>query len=253
MRISKGCTGIKRTTGQHPGGIIVVPKGREIFEFCPVQHPADDPESDIITTHFDYHSIDQNLLKLDILGHDDPTVIRMLQDLTGVDPKTIPLDDKDTMSIFSSTEALGVTPQQINSKVGTFGVPEFGTRFVRGMLVDTKPKTFSDLLCISGLSHGTDVWLGNAKDLIDSGIVTSICDAVCTRDDIMVYLIKKGLPPDTAFKIMELVRKGQALKNPEKWAEYEALMREHDVPEWYIDSCRKIKYMFPKAHAAAYV
>lgn len=253
LRISKGCTGIKRTTGQHPGGIIVVPKGREIFEFCPVQHPADDPESDIITTHFDYHSIDQNLLKLDILGHDDPTVIRMLQDLTGVDPKTIPLDDKDTMSIFSSTEALGVTPQQINSKVGTFGVPEFGTRFVRGMLVDTKPKTFSDLLCISGLSHGTDVWLGNAKDLIDSGIVTSISDAVCTRDDIMVYLIKKGLPPDTAFKIMELVRKGQALKNPEKWAEYEALMREHDVPEWYIDSCRKIKYMFPKAHAAAYV
>ncbi|KGK86925.1 DNA polymerase III subunit alpha [Clostridium sp. HMP27] len=253
LRISRGCTGIKRTSGQHPGGIIVVPKGREIFEFCPVQHPADDSNSDIITTHFDYHSIDQNLLKLDILGHDDPTVIRMLQDITGVDPKTIPMDDKETMSIFSSTQALGVTPQQINSKVGTFGVPEFGTKFVRGMLLDTMPKTFMDLICISGLSHGTDVWLGNAKDLIDSKIVTSISEAVCTRDDIMVYLIKKGLPPNTAFKIMELVRKGKALKDPEKWAEYEAMMREHDVPEWYIDSCRKIKYMFPKAHAAAYV
>ena len=162
------------------------------------------------------------------------------------------MDDKETMSIFSSTEALGVTPQQINSKVGTFGIPEFGTKFVRGMLLDTMPKAFSDLICISGLSHGTDVWVGNAKDLIDAGIVT-LSEAVCTRDDIMVYLIKKGLPPNTAFKIMELVRKGQALKNPEKWAEYEALMREHEVPEWYIDSCRKIKYMFPKAHAAAYV
>ncbi|WP_139905434.1 DNA polymerase III subunit alpha [Clostridium thermarum] len=252
LRLSKGCTGIKRTTGQHPGGIIVVPKGREIFEFCPVQHPADDPDSDIITTHFDYHSIDSNLLKLDILGHDDPTVIRMLQDLTGVDPKTIPLDDKATMSVFSSTEALNVTPDQINSKVGSFGIPEFGTKFVRGMLLDTKPKTFMDLICISGLSHGTDVWLGNAKDLIDNGIISSISDAVCTRDDIMVYLIKKGLPPNTAFKIMETVRKGKALKDP-KFPEYEALMREHDVPEWYIQSCKKIKYMFPKAHAAAYV
>lgn len=251
-RISKGCTGIKRTTGQHPGGIIVVPKGREIFEFCPVQHPADDPDSDIITTHFDYHSIDQNLLKLDILGHDDPTVIRMLQDITGVDPKSIPLDDKETMSLFSSTEALGLRPDQINSEVGTFGIPEFGTKFVRGMLLDTLPTTFADLLCISGLSHGTDVWLGNAKDLIDAGTVT-LSEAVCTRDDIMIYLIKKGLPPNTAFKIMELVRKGKALKDPEKWMEYETLMREHEVPEWYIDSCRKIKYMFPKAHAAAYV
>ena len=250
-RIARGCTGVKRTTGQHPGGIIVVPKGREIFEFCPIQHPADDPDSDIITTHFDYHSIDQNLLKLDILGHDNPTILRMLQDITGVDPSIIPMDDPATLSIFSSTEALGVTPEQINSPVGTYGIPEFGTKFVRGMLVDTKPKTVSDLICISGLSHGTDVWLGNAKDLIDAGTVT-LSEAVCTRDDIMIYLIKKGLKPDTAFKIMETVRKGKALKDP-KWPEYEAAMREHDVPEWYIESCKKIKYMFPKAHAAAYV
>ena len=252
VRIAKGCTGIKRTTGQHPGGIIVVPKGREIYEFCPVQHPADDPNSDIITTHFDYHSIDQNLLKLDILGHDDPTVIRMLQDITGIDPTKIPLDDKATMSIFSSTDALGVTPEQIHSEVGSYGVPEFGTKFVRGMLLDTKPKTFDELIRISGLSHGTDVWLGNAQSLIQEGTVT-LNEAICCRDDIMIYLMKKGLEPNPAFKIMETVRKGKALKDPAKWAEYVKMMKEHDVPDWYIKSCEKIKYMFPKAHAAAYV
>ncbi|MDO5557168.1 MAG: PolC-type DNA polymerase III [Clostridia bacterium] len=247
LRIAKGCTGVKRTTGQHPGGIIVVPKGREIFEFCPVQHPADDSKSSIITTHFDYHSIDQNLLKLDILGHDDPTMIRNLQDLTGIDPLTVPLDDPDTMSIFRSPKILGVTPQQIHSEVGTFGVPEFGTKFVRGMLVDTKPSTFEELVRISGLSHGTDVWLNNAQDLINAGTVR-LDEAICTRDDIMIYLIKKGLPPNPAFKIMESVRKGRGLTE-----EQENLMLEHGVPEWYIQSCKTIKYMFPKAHAVAYV
>ncbi len=251
-RLSVGCTGIKRTTGQHPGGIIVVPKGREIYEFTPVQHPADDPNSDIITTHFDYHSIDGNLLKLDILGHDDPTVIRMLQDLTGIAPTEIPLDDKETMSIFNSTEALGVTPEQIHSEVGTFGIPEYGTKFARGMLVDTHPTTFDELIRLSGLSHGTDVWLGNAQTLIEQGIVT-LREAICCRDDIMVYLMKKGLPPDKAFKIMETVRKGKALKDPEKWNGFKEIMKEYDVPDWYVKSCEKIKYMFPKAHAAAYV
>ena len=253
-RISVGCQGIKRTTGQHPGGIIVVPKGREIYECTPVQHPADDPNSDIITTHFDYHSIDGNLLKLDILGHDDPTVIRMLQDITGVAPTDVPLDDKETMSIFSSTKALGVTPEQIHSEVGTYGIPEYGTKFARGMLLDTHPTTFDELIRISGLSHGTDVWLGNAQSLIEQGIVT-LQQAICCRDDIMIYLMKKGLPPDKSFKIMEAVRKGKVAKGKEpKWKdEYIPLMLEHDVPEWYIKSCEKIKYMFPKAHAAAYV
>ncbi len=252
-RLSVGCQGIKRTTGQHPGGIIVVPKGREIYEFTPVQHPADDPNSDIITTHFDYHSIDGNLLKLDILGHDDPTVIRMLQDITGIAPTEIPLDDKETMSIFSSTEALGVTPEQIHSEVGTYGIPEYGTKFARGMLLDTHPTTFDELIRLSGLSHGTDVWLGNAQTLIEEGVVT-LKEAICCRDDIMVYLMKKGLPPDNAFKIMESVRKGKVAGGKEKkWPEYIQIMKEHDVPDWYIKSCEKIKYMFPKAHAAAYV
>ena len=246
-RLAKGCTGVKRTTGQHPGGVIVVPQGHEIYEFCPVQHPADDPNSDIITTHFDYHSIDKNLLKFDMLGHDDPTVIRMLQDITNVNPKSIPLDDKETMSIFSSTDALGIRPEQIDSKVGTFGVPEFGTRFVREMLVETLPKTFEELIRISGLSHGTNVWTNNAQDLIKAGTVT-LADAICTRDDIMTYLINKGLPAQNSFKIMESVRKGKGLSE-----EQEALMREHNVPDWYIDSCKKIEYMFPKAHAVAYV
>ena len=245
-RLAAGCVGVKRTSGQHPGGIIVVPHKNDIHEFCPVQHPADDPDSDIITTHFDYHSIDQNLLKLDELGHDDPTVIRMLQDLTGIDPQTIPMDDKETMSLFTSTDALKLNCD-IGTPVGTYGIPEFGTKFVRQMLVDTKPTTFAELVRISGLSHGTDVWLNNAQDYIRQG-VTTLSQAICTRDDIMLYLIHMGVEAGHAFKIMEAVRKGKGLKE-----EDEAAMRAANVPEWYIESCKKIKYMFPKAHAVAYV
>ncbi len=247
-RISKGCTGVRRTTGQHPGGIIVLPIGHNINTFTPVQHPANDMTTKTVTTHFDYHSIDHNLLKLDILGHDDPTMIRMLEDITGLDAKNIPLDNKEVMSLFASTDALGIKPEDIGGcPLGALGIPEFGTDFVIQMLIDTKPQTFSDLVRISGLSHGTDVWLNNAQTVILNGDAT-ISTAICTRDDIMIYLINKGLESEQSFTIMESVRKGKGLK-PE-WIEE---MKKHDVPQWYIDSCLKIKYMFPKAHAAAYV
>jgi len=246
-RLVQGIVGVKRTTGQHPGGLIIVPKTNNIYEFCPVQHPADDTTTDIITTHFDYHSIEENLLKLDLLGHDDPTMIRMLYDLTGYDPQKIPLDDKDTMSLFTSTEVLGFTDDPICGNSGTFAVPEFGTRFVREMLSSTRPTTFDELIRISGLSHGTDVWLNNGQDIINSGTAT-LKDIIAARDDIMLYLISKGLDRKLAFTIMESVRKGKGLK-----PEWEDEMRKHDVPEWYLESCNKIKYMFPKAHAAAYV
>ncbi len=247
-RIVQGCVGVRRTTGQHPGGIIVLPVGEEIDSFTPVQHPANDMESSIITTHFDYHSIDHNLLKLDILGHDDPTMIRMLQDLTGLDPQEIPLDSKEVMSLFKDTSALGVKPEDINGcKLGCLGIPEFGTDFAMQMVIDAKPKEFSDLVRISGLSHGTDVWLGNAQTLIEEGKAT-ISTAICTRDDIMIYLIQMGLDSELSFTIMESVRKGKGLK-----PEWEEEMTAHGVPDWYIWSCKKIKYMFPKAHAAAYV
>lgn len=247
-RIVTGCTGIRRSTGQHPGGIIVLPLGEDINSFTPVQHPANDMTTDIVTTHFDYHSIDHNLLKLDILGHDDPTMIRMLQDLTGIDPVKIPLDDAAVMSLFKNTEALGIMPEQIGGcKLGALGIPEFGTEFAMQMLIDTKPQAFSDLVRIAGLAHGTDVWLGNAQTLIQEGKAT-ISTAICTRDDIMVYLIGMGVESSLAFTIMESVRKGKGLK-----PEMEKAMTEAKVPDWYIWSCKKIKYMFPKAHAAAYV
>ena len=247
-RIVLGCTGVRRSTGQHPGGIIVLPVGEDINSFTPVQHPANDMTTDIVTTHFDYHSIDHNLLKLDILGHDDPTMIRMLQDLTGIDPTTIPLDDPGVMSLFQNTSALGITPDDIDGcPVGSLGIPEFGTDFVIQMLLDTKPKCFSDLIRISGLGHGTDVWLGNAQTLILEG-TADISHCICCRDDIMIYLINKGVDSALSFTIMESVRKGKGLK-----PEFESAMKEKDVPDWYIASCKKIKYMFPKAHAAAYV
>ena len=267
-RIVGGCTGIRRSTGQHPGGIIVLPLGEDINSFTPVQHPANDMTTDIITTHFDYHSIDHNLLKLDILGHDDPTMIKTLEEYISspamdneyneTDHKfvatDIPLDDPDVMSLFHDTSALGIAPDDIGGcPVGCLGIPEFGTDFVIQMVVDTKPKTLSDLIRISGLSHGTDVWLNNAQDLIKSGKAT-ISTAICTRDDIMTYLINKGLDSEESFTIMERVRKGTVAKGKcKEWPDFKKDMIDHDVPDWYIGSCEKIKYMFPKAHAAAYV
>jgi DNA polymerase-3 subunit alpha (Gram-positive type) len=246
-RLASGITGVKRTTGQHPGGLMVVPRDMQIFEFTPIQYPADDKESGVITTHFDYHSISSRLLKLDLLGHDDPTVIKMLEEETGVDAKKIPLDDRDTMAIFSSLESLKLKPEDIGTSVGTLGVPEFGTRFVRQMLEDTRPTTFSELVRISGLSHGTDVWLNNAQDLIKSKTAT-LKDVIATRDDIMIYLLNKGVEPKIAFSVMEDVRKGKGLK-----PEFEEKLRMNNVDEWFIGSCKKIKYLFPKAHAVAYV
>ncbi len=253
-RLVQGCVGIRRSTGQHPGGIVVLPLGEDINTFTPVQHPANDMKSDIITTHFDYHSIDHNLLKLDILGHDDPTMIRMLQDLTGIDPLTIPIDDPKVLSLFTSLDALGITPEQNGGiHIGTLGVPEFGTPFAMGMLEDTHPSFVSELVLIAGLAHGTDVWLGNAETLIKSGTAT-LSSCICTRDDIMTYLISKGLEKGMAFNIMENVRKGKVAGGKCKdWPKFSGEMKDHGVPDWYIDSCRKIKYMFPKAHAAAYV
>ena len=246
-RLTECCTGVRRTTGQHPGGIIIVPRGHEIYEFCPVQRPANDMNTDIITTHFDYHSIDENLLKLDILGHDVPSMIRQLQDMTGVDPLTLPLNDDKVKGLFLGIHTLDIQEENYRYRHGSFGIPEFGTKFVRQMLDDTKPSRFGDLVRISGFSHGTDVWLNNAQEYIRSGVAT-MKDAISTRDDIMNYLIHKGLPNSNAFKIMENVRKGKGLSEKDM-----ELMRENDVPEWYIDSCNKIKYMFPRAHAVAYV
>lgn len=246
-KLVRGCTGVKRTTGQHPGGIMVVPRDMDIHHFTPIQYPADDKNSNTITTHFDYHSISSRLVKLDILGHDDPTVIKMLEDLTGVNAKTIPFDDQVTMSLFHSTEALRLTAEQLGSPVATFGIPEFGTKFVRQMLEDTNPHCFSELVRISGFSHGTDVWLNNAQDLIRSG-TAKLSEAISARDDIMMYLIHKGVDPQLAFKTMESVRKGKGIKSDDI-----PKLQEKLVPEWYIDSCQKIKYMFPKAHAVAYV
>ncbi|NLJ75546.1 MAG: PolC-type DNA polymerase III [Firmicutes bacterium] len=246
-RLVSKITGVRRTTGQHPGGMVVVPADKEVYDFTPIQYPANDPSSGTVTTHFEYHAIDDSLVKLDILGHDDPTMLRMLEDLTGVSVVDIPLDDPETMAIFSGLEPLELTEEQIGTPVGTLGIPEFGTRFVRQMLIDTRPTTFSELVRISGLSHGTNVWTNNAQDLIRSG-VTDLNNAIATRDDIMVYLIHQGLESGDAFRIMEQVRKGRGLKEQDI-----ALMKQHNVPDWYIESCNKISYMFPKAHAVAYV
>lgn len=252
-RLAQGAAGVKRTTGQHPGGIVVIPNYMDVYDFTPVQYPADDLSAEWQTTHFNFHDIDENVLKLDILGHDDPTMIRKLQDLSGIDPKDIPADDPDVMALFSGTEVLGVTPEQIGTPTGMLGIPEFGTNFVRGMVEETHPTTFAELLQLSGLSHGTDVWLGNAQDLIKEGIAT-LKTVIGCRDDIMVYLMHAGLGPKMAFTIMERVRKGMWLKiSDEERNGYIEAMRENNVPDWYIESCGKIKYMFPKAHAAAYV
>ena len=257
-RLSSGCTGIRRSTGQHPGGIVIVPRDKEIYDFTPIQKPANDMTTDTVTTHFEYHAIDANLLKLDILGHDDPTMIRRLENLTGVDvKKDVPFDDKRVMSLFLSPDELGITPDDIDGcQTGSLGLPELGTGFVIQMLVDTKPTKFADLVRLAGLSHGTDVWLGNAQKLIQDGICT-ISSAICTRDDIMVYLMEQGIDPHISFEIMEHVRKGKGLlectdKDGNETTE-EQIMIDHGVPDWYIWSCKKIKYMFPKAHAAAYV
>ena len=246
-RLVRGCAGVKRTTGQHPGGLMIVPEGREIYEFTPIQYPADKDDAEVITTHFDCETIHDTLVKLDILGHDDPTVLRMLQELTGVDVRTVPIDDPDTLKLFSGLESLGIDSKDAGGEVGTLAIPEFGTRFVRQMLVETRPTTVGELVRISGLSHGTNVWTGNAQDLIKAGTCT-LKDVIATRDDIMIYLIRAGLEPGDAFKIMERVRKGKGLE-----PQHEELMKKHGVPQWYIDSCKKISYMFPKAHAAAYV
>ena len=251
-RLAMGCTGVKRTTGQHPGGIVVIPDYKEVFDFTPFQFPAEDATAEWRTTHFDYHAIDQCVLKLDILGHSDPTQLRIIQMQSGTDIMKVPMDDKDTMSIFTKTDALGVTKEQIMCNTGTLGIPEFGTSFTIKLVEDTKPTTFGELIKIAGLSHGTDVWLGNAQELIQKNIVP-FKETIGCRDDIMVYLMNKGMAPIKAFKIMEFVRKGKATKDPETWKEHVETMKASNIPEWYIESCHKIKYMFPKAHAAAYV
>ena len=246
-RLANGCVGTRKTTGQHPGGIVIVPEDLEIFDFCPIQHPAEKEDAESITLHFDFHALDDKLVKLDILGHDDPTTLRMLQDVTGLDPKKIPLSDEKTMSIFKTDEALGISLKELGCDVGSLGIPEFGTNFVRGMLMDTRPTTMEELVRIAGLSHGTDVWLGNAQELVRNG-TANLMNVICTRDDIMNYLIAHGGEPSLSFKTMESVRKGRGLT-----PQMEDAMHANGVPQWYIDSCKKIKYMFPRAHAAAYV
>ena len=252
IRLGRLCQGAKKTTGQHPGGMVIVPQGNSIYEFCPVQRPANDETSESTTTHYDYHVMDEQLVKLDILGHDDPTTIKLLQEYTHIEIKDIPLADKDTLKIFSSTESLGVTPEQIGTEIGTYGIPEFGTGFVRQMLIDTRPTTFAELVRISGLSHGTNVWLNNAQEFVRNGQAT-LSQIITVRDDIMNYLIDQGLDNSDSFKIMEFVRKGKPKKEPENWEKYSAMMKEKNVPDWYIESCRRIEYMFPKGHAVAYV